>query len=454
MKPSPPATACFLRLRTGAARSVAKGRTVAGQPVRRFLKELIKAGHYVKESDGLEFNVTPALLEHWAATFARMRANGLNVPVPSGHTHDGAANRGWVRHLFRAGDSLYGVVDLVGDGIPMAATNDVSIYAVPEFTDGHGNRYQWPILHVALCTDPVVPGLGGFLPIAAALDSPPADAPVFRMRTVAGPRIPGSAGVAAGANQHDFPRKTLAGAPMSIADASGQVSAADQISEAFSQAVLQVLQDDDLDLKGKLTRIKEILTGQEKALAIFAEDESPSSASTQGFPPAGAARGGGARGHGRDEPGGCGAAGPDRGPQPASRPGRPGPRRSPDPGGGRRLGAAFCSQRGEGPATEHRPGRASAVRRRGGRVAEEPGDRDGRADRPAGDGPGPALDGRRSVRRRDAGADEDRRGTEIQRRPAATSDASGPTRPGSDWSPRTTNHRPLTTGHWPLTTGH
>ncbi len=289
MKPSPPATACFLRLRTGAARSVAKGRTVAGQPVRRILKELIKAGHYVKESDGLEFNVTPALLEHWAATFARMRANGLNVPVPSGHTHDGAANRGWVWHLFRAGDSLYGVVDLVGDGIPMAATNDVSIYAVPDFTDGHGNRYQWPILHVALCTDPVVPGLGGFLPIAAALDSPPADAPVFRMRTVAGPRIPGSAGVAAGANQHDFPRKTLAGAPMSIADASGQVSAADQISEAFSQAVLQVLQDDDLDLKGKLTRIKEILTGQEKALAIFAEDESPSSASTQGFPPAGAA---------------------------------------------------------------------------------------------------------------------------------------------------------------------
>ena len=167
MKPSPPATACILRLRTGPARAVAKGRRVAGQPVRRFLKELIKAGHYVKESDGLEFDVTPALIEHWAATFARMRANGLNVPVPSGHTHDGAANRGWVRHLFRAGDSLYGVVDLVGDGIPMAATNDVSIYAVPEFTDGHGNRYRWPILHVALCTDPVVPGLGGFLPIAA-----------------------------------------------------------------------------------------------------------------------------------------------------------------------------------------------------------------------------------------------------------------------------------------------
>jgi hypothetical protein len=260
MKPSPPATACFLRLRTGPARAVAKQRRVAGQPVRRFLKELIKAGHYVKESDGLEFDVTPDLLEHWAATFARMRANGLNVPVPSGHTHDGEANRGWVRHLFRAGDSLYGVVDLVGDGIPMAATNDVSIYAVPEFTDGHGNRYQWPILHVALCTDPVVPGLGGFLPIAAALDSPPADAPVFQ-------------------------RQTLAGAPMSTVDTSGQASAADQISQAFSQAVLQVLQDDGLDLKAKLARIKEILVGQEKALAIFDEDESPSSASTQGSAP-------------------------------------------------------------------------------------------------------------------------------------------------------------------------
>ncbi len=289
MKPSPPATACFLRLRTGAARAVARERRVAGQPVRRFLKELIKAGHYVKEADGLEFDVTPMLLEHWAATFARMRANGLNVPVPSGHTHDGAANRGWVRHLFRAGDSLYGVVDLVGDGIPMAATNDVSIYAVPEFTDGHGNRYRWPILHVALCTDPVVPGLGGFLPIAAAIDSPPADVPVFRRQTAAGPRIRGSAGVAAGANQHDYHRKTLAGAPMSIVDASGQSSAVDQISEAFSQAVLQVLQDDGLDLKAKLARIKEILIGQEKALSIFDEDESPSPASTQGSAPEGAA---------------------------------------------------------------------------------------------------------------------------------------------------------------------
>jgi hypothetical protein len=221
--------------------------------VRRFLKELIKAGHYVKESDGLEFDVTPATLEHWAATFARMRANGLNVPVPNGHTHDGAANRGWVRHLFRAGDSLYGVVDLVGDGIPMAATNDVSIYAVPEFTDGHGNRYQWPILHVALCTDPVVPGLSGFLPIAAALDSPPANAPVFQMQT-------------------------LAGASMSTDDAGGQASAADQISQGFNQAVLQALQNDDLDLKTKLARIKEILTAQEKALSTFGEDESSSPA--------------------------------------------------------------------------------------------------------------------------------------------------------------------------------
>jgi len=289
MKPSPLATACFLRLRTGPARAVAKGRSVAGQPVRRFLKELIKAGHYVKECDGLEFDVTPRLLEHWAATFARMRANGLNVPVPNGHTHDGAANRGWVRHLFRAGDSLYGVVDLVGDGIPMAATNDVSIYAVPEFTDGHGNRYRWPILHVALCTDPVVPGLAGFLPIAAALDSPPADVPVFQRQTVAVPRNRGATGVAAGANQHDFPRKTLAGAPMSIVDASGQDSAADQISQAFSQAVLQVLQDEDLDLKAKLARIKEILIGQEKALAIFDEDEGPSPASTQDSAAEGAA---------------------------------------------------------------------------------------------------------------------------------------------------------------------
>ena len=76
---------------------------------------------------------------------------------------------------------------------------------------------------------------------------------------------------------------------MSIVDASGQDSAADQISQAFSQAVLQVLQDEDLDLKAKLARIKEILIGQEKALAIFDEDEGPSPASTQDSAAEGAA---------------------------------------------------------------------------------------------------------------------------------------------------------------------
>ena len=169
------------------------------------------------------------------------------------------------------------------------------------------------------------------------------------MQTVAGPRIPGQTGVAAGANQHDFPRKTLAGAPMPIVDTSGQASAAEQISEVQPGA-LEVLQDDGLDLKAKLARIKEILTAQEKALAIFDEAEGPSPASTQGSAAEGANSGGGVEELAGMSPV-VAARRRDGGPQPASRVAdlvRDGHL----PEGGRRPGAVFCPRRGEGPATE------------------------------------------------------------------------------------------------------
>lgn len=109
------------------------------------------------------------MLDHWAMIFSQMKVNGVKVPVPSGHTNDSEKNRGWVEDIFRDGDSLFGIVALVGDGIRLAGTNDVSIYSQSEYTDGNGNRYQWPILHVALCTDPVVPGLRGFEALAASI---------------------------------------------------------------------------------------------------------------------------------------------------------------------------------------------------------------------------------------------------------------------------------------------
>ncbi len=158
----------------GAAPFVAAGapEAIDGVPRRRYLKELIRVGQYVKASEDLEFTVTPATLDNWVTQFRAMRKAGVRVPIPA--SHDGAddpdATRGWVDDMFVQGDSLYMSCTLVGDdAIVAAARNDVSIFSPHEFIDGAGNRYKRPIMHVALCPDPVVPGLGAFIPLAASL---------------------------------------------------------------------------------------------------------------------------------------------------------------------------------------------------------------------------------------------------------------------------------------------
>ena len=62
------------------------------------------------------------------------------------------------------------MLELIGDdAIKLAGRTDVSIFVPPKFTDGKGNTYKQPIMHVALCTDPVIPGLGDWQAMAANL---------------------------------------------------------------------------------------------------------------------------------------------------------------------------------------------------------------------------------------------------------------------------------------------
>lgn len=137
----------------------------------RFRKELVKAGEYVHEADGYEFAITTDTLHHWAKTFAAMKANGVKVPIPA--THEGMGdpdkNRGYVTDMFVDDNSLVMTCELIGkDALAAAARSDVSIGVPIDFTDGHGNEYSRPITHVAMVTDPVIPGLGDFIPIAAS----------------------------------------------------------------------------------------------------------------------------------------------------------------------------------------------------------------------------------------------------------------------------------------------
>jgi len=159
-------------------------RTENGVTVRRFLKDVIRVGEFVKGTTGQAISVTPEALSHFATTYADYIANGNQVPVPRTHdtTGDPALNAGWVADMFVDGDRLMAAIDLIGDDSgALAASANVSIYAEPTFTDGNGKSYDWPIRHVALTTDPVITNLGPFVPIAASQGSKPAQVPVYQL---------------------------------------------------------------------------------------------------------------------------------------------------------------------------------------------------------------------------------------------------------------------------------
>jgi hypothetical protein len=138
----------------------------------RFTKELIHVGRFRSPQTGEPFDVTDDMLADWAKTFKAMRANGIKVPIPQTHDTSGNTdnNRGWVEDMVHEGDKLLGVLELhADDPEQLAKVSDVSIYSPPEFVDGEGRTYKRPILHVALCTDPLIPGLGGFQPVTVPL---------------------------------------------------------------------------------------------------------------------------------------------------------------------------------------------------------------------------------------------------------------------------------------------
>lgn len=153
----------------------------AGQPTRRFVKELARVGRYVKNGD--TFDLTGEMLDTCVASFGRMKTAGVKVPVPAGHSEKPEDNRGWTEEMYREGDSLMGVVEAVGaDAILMASRNDCSVQIKRDFVDGKGNRYPLAIDHVAMTPVPVIPGMGDFVTIAASRDgADPVKVPLYRL---------------------------------------------------------------------------------------------------------------------------------------------------------------------------------------------------------------------------------------------------------------------------------
>lgn len=108
-----------------------------------------------------QFNIAPADLDAMEANFRLAKRNGIRIPVVWGHSDDARDQAGEVLSLRRAGEALIAKVWIASraHAIQIATTAmSVSPRIVSSFKDGLGNAYGMFLEHLALVTDPVMPG--------------------------------------------------------------------------------------------------------------------------------------------------------------------------------------------------------------------------------------------------------------------------------------------------------
>lgn len=140
-------------------------------PRRKFVKDIARVGTYLSNAGPVK--ITAADMDRWVESSKKYLAAGNKIAIPDGHTTEATANRGYVLDLYREGDTLYMLAEMIGeDGISAAARSDVSINTDVDYVDGSGNHYPDVITHVALTNQPVIPSMDGFVPIAASRGKP------------------------------------------------------------------------------------------------------------------------------------------------------------------------------------------------------------------------------------------------------------------------------------------
>jgi hypothetical protein len=142
---------------------------VNGQPAAYFWADGIRVGRYVHPAGRFELHVDEKRLDGWAENFRRMKAAGVDVPVPVDHSTRARDNLGYIVDVKRDGDTLKLLHQLIGeDAIQLAARNKVSLGIDPAFVDGTGTAFGDCIVHSSLTPVPVVPGQEGLIPLAVS----------------------------------------------------------------------------------------------------------------------------------------------------------------------------------------------------------------------------------------------------------------------------------------------
>lgn len=177
------------------------------QKRKRYRKQVIYEGAFVKsrpDEEDIEFSVDGKLMDHWHDTFLAMQDEGIEVPMPLGHTEDPEKRRATVVGSERGKDSqgrdsLFQIVEFVDPKYEsLAASSNVSIFVPPSFRSGKGTPYERPIRHTAFTDYPVIPGLEPFQAIACSYDALELNMPMpGGVPTPAAPAPAGAAGAAA-----------------------------------------------------------------------------------------------------------------------------------------------------------------------------------------------------------------------------------------------------------------
>jgi hypothetical protein len=137
--------------------------TAAGQPIQRFLKDVIAVGLYEHRNGTLDIDV-PAL-DEFAAAFEQMRAAGVDIELTKDHSDSASDVLGYVTSMWRDGDRLWVVVEARGwDAIDLCGrVKNVSVEIAKNYVDGKGREYGRAIYAVSIVKGPVVAGQGEFI---------------------------------------------------------------------------------------------------------------------------------------------------------------------------------------------------------------------------------------------------------------------------------------------------
>lgn len=123
----------------------------------------------------VDFELTEPDIKLIADESQRYIDNGNQCNLPTHHTEASEANRGIVTKWLTKQDSKgrFGLFSHTkfrdAEAAKLAKTEQTSIYAPGTTVDGAKKKYIRAVTHVALTGRPVIPGLDGFVPIAASL---------------------------------------------------------------------------------------------------------------------------------------------------------------------------------------------------------------------------------------------------------------------------------------------